>query len=160
MAFALYCRLPFGRLHYRNPDIVCAARAIGRTPSALAMKLANVASLDPGITDTGRQGLKAASANDRALWREMHDDWERFAEESQRAQAAFGLTSDEAPAPPREPHYGEDRLVAGKARVGQSFFRNTLLSAYEAVAALPGCPIPSCSPQATSFPGIKTAAIA
>ena len=138
MAFALYCRLPFGRLHYRNPDIVRAATAIGRTPSALAMKLANVASLDPGITDTGRKGLKAASANDRALWREMQDDWERFAEESQRAQAAFGLTSDEAPAPPSEPHYGEDRLVAGKARVGQSFFRNTLLSAYEGRCCVTG----------------------
>ena len=39
VAFALYCRLPFGRLHSRNPEIVQFAEAIGRTPSALAMKL-------------------------------------------------------------------------------------------------------------------------
>ena len=102
------------------------------------MKLANVASLDPGITATGRKGLMSVSADDRALWREMHDDWERFAEESQRAQAAFGLTMDEAPAPATKPAYGEDRLVTGMARVGQSFFRNTLLSAYEGRCCVTG----------------------
>ena len=56
VAFALYCRLPFGRLHYRNPEIIRFAEAIGRTPSALAMKLTNIASLDPEITSTGRRG--------------------------------------------------------------------------------------------------------
>ena len=56
IAFALYCRLPFGKLHYRNPEIVRIAEAIGRTPSALAMKLSNIASLDPEITSTGPQG--------------------------------------------------------------------------------------------------------
>ena len=34
VAFDLYCRTPFGRLHSRNPEIVGAAKAIGRTPSA------------------------------------------------------------------------------------------------------------------------------
>ena len=85
LAFALYCRLPFGRLHNRNPEIVRYAEAIGRTPSALAMKLVNIASLDPAITTTGRRGLRAASAADRAMWDEMNSDWERFAVESQRA---------------------------------------------------------------------------
>ena len=79
VAFALYCRLPFGRLHYRNPEIIKFAEAIGRTPSALAMKLTNIASLDDAITTTGRSGLRNASAADRAMWEEMHEDWERFA---------------------------------------------------------------------------------
>ena len=67
VAFALYCRLPFGRLHARNPDIIEFANAIGRTPGALAMKLTNIASLDPAITSTGRRGLKGASTADRAI---------------------------------------------------------------------------------------------
>ena len=61
VAFSLYCRLPFGRLHARNPEIIAIADAIGRTPGALAMKLTNIASLDPEITSTGRSGLTGAS---------------------------------------------------------------------------------------------------
>ena len=74
VAFTLYCRLPFGRLHARNPEIIRIAQAIGRTPSALAMKLTNIASLDPEITSTGRSGLKRTSAADRAMWDEMQND--------------------------------------------------------------------------------------
>ena len=50
LAFHLYCQLPFGRLHRRNPEIVDLAELLGRTPSAVAMKLVNFASLDPAIT--------------------------------------------------------------------------------------------------------------
>lgn len=110
---------------------------MGRTPSALAMKLVNLASLDPDITDTGRKGLKGASANDRTLWLEMHDDWDRFAEESQRALAAFGLTDSEdlVPQPIRE---GEDRPTMRSERIGQGFFRNALLSAYDGRCCVTG----------------------
>ena len=94
VAFWLYCRLPFGRLHYRNPQIVELAKAIDRTPSALAMKLVNIASLDPAITNTGRSGLSAASAKDREMWAEMQQDWEKFAVEANRAVEA--VQSDHA----------------------------------------------------------------
>ena len=59
IAFNLYCQMPFGKMHSRNPEIIKCAEIIGRTPSALAMKLVNIASLDPAITSTGRSGLKA-----------------------------------------------------------------------------------------------------
>src|SRR3990167_652850 len=36
LAFHLYCQLPFGRLHNRNPEIIKLATLIGRTPSAVA----------------------------------------------------------------------------------------------------------------------------
>ena len=101
VAFALYCRMPFGRLHARNPEIMQIANAIGRTSSALAMKLVNIASLDPEITDSGRSGLKNASSNDRAMWDEMQDNWDRFAVEADRAMRDFGavaeLLGNEAP---------------------------------------------------------------
>ena len=134
VAFALYCRLPFGRLHSRNPEIVQFAEAIGRTPSALAMKLTNIASLDPEITSTGRTGLKGASAKDRAMWEEMHNDWERFAIESQQAieavqvreESTEGLSQDGDDYP-----IGEDRAVRTTVRVGQSFFRSAVMSAYD-----------------------------
>ena len=68
VAFNLYCRMPFGKMHSRNPEIVKYAELMGRTPSALAMKLTNIASLDPAITSTGRRGLEGASAADKAMW--------------------------------------------------------------------------------------------
>ncbi len=45
IAFNLYCQMPFGKMHSKNPDIIRFADLIGRTPSALAMKLTNIASL-------------------------------------------------------------------------------------------------------------------
>ena len=47
IAMNLYCRLPFGRLHQRNPIIIDVAKGLGRTPGSMAMKLCNLVSLDP-----------------------------------------------------------------------------------------------------------------
>ena len=146
VAFALYCRLPFGRLHYRNPEIIRFAEAIGRSPSALAMKLTNIASLDDAITSTGRTGLRNASASDRAMWEEMHDDWERFAVESKLALAE--LEAEDVPlGDPLEDDddapVGADRTVVTTVRVGQSFFRAAVLSAYNERCCITGLSVPS-----------------
>ena len=85
IAFYLYCRMPFGKMHSRNPEIIRYANLIGRTPSALAMKLTNIASLDPAIINSGRSGLPGASAADRAMWDEMNADWDAFSLDSHRA---------------------------------------------------------------------------
>ena len=146
VAFALYCQLPFGRLHHRNPDVVLLAEAIGRTPSALAMKLSNIASLDPAITSTGRAGLRGASSSDRAMWEEMHEDWENFAVESQRAIEDVQLSSmTEVEATNHEDDFpvGEDRKVRTTARIGQRFFRATVLSAYDERCCITGLSITS-----------------
>lgn len=150
VAFWLYCRLPFGRLHYRNPQIVELAKAIDRTPSALAMKLVNIASLDPAITNTGRSGLSAASAKDREMWAEMQQDWEKFAVEANRAVEAVQSdhASDLQPQtqasqePTLQGDLGEERLTTTHARIGQSFFRDALLSAYRGRCCITGLAIP------------------
>jgi putative restriction endonuclease len=49
VAFNLYCKIPFGRIHIRNPLIIELAKSIGRTPSAVSWKLANFARLDPAL---------------------------------------------------------------------------------------------------------------
>ena len=82
VAFNLYCQMPFGKMHSRNPDIIRLANAIGRTPSSVSMKLVNFASLDPSITSTGRRGLGNASRADKAIWGEFNGDWEGLAVES------------------------------------------------------------------------------
>ena len=146
VAFAMYCRLPFGRLHHRNPEVIRFADAIGRTPSALAMKLTNIASFDPAITSTGRSGLRGASAADRAMWEEMHNDWEAFAIESERAITAARKEEDPSDQPPdydRDTPIGEDRSMVTTPRVGQKFFRNAVLSAYNERCCITGLTVPT-----------------
>ena len=146
VAFALYCRLPFGKLHHRNPEIVMLAESIGRTPSALAMKLTNIASLDPAITRTRRTGLRNASANDRAMWEEMQADWGSFAVETHRAlegvQTAPPSTGDPSEDIDSFPA-GEDRAVASTARAGHDFFRAAVHSAYDERCCITGLSVPS-----------------
>ena len=145
IAFALYCRLPFGRLHHRNPEIIRFSEAIGRSPSALAMKLTNIASLDPAITSTGRAGLRASSANDRAMWDEMQGDWERFAIESENAISeveARGGLKKETGQQDISIRAGEDRATQATTRVGQNFFRTAVMSAYNGRCCITGLSSP------------------
>ena len=147
VAFALYCRMPFGKISSRHPDIIRVAAAIGRTPAALSMKMGNIASLDPAITSTGRSGLRAASANDRAMWDEMTSDWENFAVESEQALMTIEVEAkpvNEAPLPEYgDIPTGEDRVVQSKARIGQRFFRAAVLSAYNEQCCITGLAVPS-----------------
>ena len=130
VAFGLYCQMPFGKMHGRNPQIIRHAALLGRSPDALAMKMGNIASLDPAITATGRTGLPAVAAADRALWEEMHSDWERFALQSSAEIAR--LTAADATGI-REPegeldYAGAERVVPARIRIGQAFFRRAVLS--------------------------------
>jgi putative restriction endonuclease len=137
VAFNLYCQMPFGKMHSRNPEIIKYAELIGRTPSALAMKLTNIASLDPAITSTGRKGLQGASAADKIMWEEMQADWEQFAIKSQQATSAFGSTTGfeatigDTFIPDEIIDYtGSNKTAQTTIRVGQDFFRRSVLSAY------------------------------
>lgn len=148
VAFNLYCQMPFGKMHSRNPEIVKYAELIGRTPSALAMKLTNIASLDPAITSTGRKGLDGASATDKAMWQEMQVDWGRFAIEAQQATSTFGavteVESSVSDALPDETtdYAGSNKTVLTTTRVGQNFFRRSVLSAYEYRCCITGLAVP------------------
>ncbi len=77
LAFNLYCRIPFGRLHKGNPEIVSLAQNINRTPSAVAMKLVNFASFDPVHQARQITGLKNASRADREIWNEVFKKFAR-----------------------------------------------------------------------------------
>lgn len=142
IAFRLYCRTAFGRLHGRNPEIIKLAAQIGRTPSALAMKACNFASLDPRQQQRRIQALGNVSRADREMWSEFVANPEAMAE---AAEAAFAELGGDAPV-------GEDQisiesqLPAGpteiqtivRVRRVQSFFRATVLTSYEGRCAITG----------------------
>lgn len=131
VAFTLYSQIPFGRMDSKNRDIIHYAKLIGRTPSALAMKLLNLASLDPFITESGRSGLKGASNADRALWEEMKQNTEEFVQQCQLAmeQLETPITSLQDVSAPD--YSGRERVSIVKARVDQQIFRKNVLGAYE-----------------------------
>ncbi|MGZ8190000.1 MAG: HNH endonuclease [Methylococcaceae bacterium] len=147
IAFNLYCQMPFGKMHSRNPEVIRYAEIIGRTPSALAMKLTNIASLDPAIISTGRTGLKGASTSDKAMWEEMQADWDRFSNEVQQATKAFeiaevSIAAEDASEPDEFIDYtGSNKTVQTMTRVGQSFFRSSVLSAYDYQCCITGLAI-------------------
>lgn len=138
VAFNVYCQTPFGKLHSRNPDIVRVAAVLGRTPSSLAMKLVNFASLDPFITSTGRKGLGNASRADKAIWNEFNEDWESLAVESEihlkdliKKDRSSGPTAQKNDDDFDETAFvGETKAVQIQARIKQSFFRRAVLSSY------------------------------
>ena len=75
LAINLYCKLPFGRLHKFNPEIIKLANLIGRTPSSVALKLVNFASLDPSLRARGIEGAANASKLDGEIWSEFYNHW-------------------------------------------------------------------------------------
>src|SRR5687768_15872777 len=84
VAMNLYSRLTFGQLDARNSLIIETARRMNRSPSSLAMKLCNLASFDPALTNRGRVGLKGASRLDREIWDAFQADWNAMAIESEK----------------------------------------------------------------------------
>ena len=142
LAFYLYCQLPFGKLHSRNPEIIHLAGLLGRTPSAIAMKLVNFASLDPAITSTGRKGLDGASNLDREIWSEFHADWEKLAVECELLRRNLDVgapivdEADEQLIP--EDFTGETRRVVTEQRIKQNFFRRAVLSSYRGRCCMSG----------------------
>ena len=67
IALNVYHKLSFGQLHARNPVIIEVARKLGRVPASVAMKLCNLASLDPAQVPN----IPAAIENARAFAAEV-----------------------------------------------------------------------------------------
>lgn len=143
VAFRLYCRTPFGKLHQHNPDIIELARLLGRTPSAIAMKACNFASLDPIQKDRNISALGNVSRADRELWELFEKDAESVAT---IAEAAYARLSGPEPAvPPPDLEQPEDPTeVERQVRVRriQGFFRAAVLTSYNYRCALSDIAVP------------------
>lgn len=159
IAMNLYCKLPFGMLDHRNPLIIEVAQKLGRTPSSLSMKLCNLASLDPRQQARGIKGLGSSSKADREIWNEFNADWERFGVESEeKLQMLLGKAEGEEPSvsqvkrrirkqsainmPAYVPTGPTETVMTTKARLGQQFFRQSVLASYNSSCCITGNPIP------------------
>jgi putative restriction endonuclease len=143
-ALNLYCRIPFGRLHARNPDIIALAGAIGRTPSSVAMKCCNLASFDPAHGARGISGLSKASRLDEAIWAAFHEAPETIGYES---EVEFARLTHRKPRVADtvqwEDVQGMDKQVITKVRVNQHLFRSMILAGYRNECAVCQLPLPA-----------------
>lgn len=143
VAFRLYCRTPFGKLHQHNPDIIELARLIGRTPSAVAMKTCNFASLDPVHQARDVSGLGNVSRSDRELWEAFGQNPETVVMEAEVSYAK--LVADELPSVRPEPELPvgpTEGIRPVRTRLVQSFFRTAVMVSYDYSCALSGIAIP------------------
>ena len=99
VALKIYCELEFGQFHQHQPRIIEVSTYIQRTPSSLAMKLCNFASLDPAMMG---KGLKSASKADVAIMHEFLHDTEKVILESEKAYHDFSTHTP--PTGLAEPH--------------------------------------------------------
>lgn len=142
-ALHVYLQLPFGQLHHRNPKIKQLAQWTGRTPGSIALKLTNLASLDPVIVASGRSGMANASKQDKAIWAELQANWDRVALE---AVAAYGLLASghgvEADVDLLDAlpvlEEGKTRSATVQVRVNQARFRTAVLAGYNATCCISG----------------------
>jgi len=142
VAFNLYCRIPFGRIHIRNPEIIDLANVLGRTPSSVSWKLANFARLDPALQKRQIRGATHGSRAEEEIWEEFHQNWDALTFESQRLMAQLKGVPPEALVPPEVFPEGKTRDAMVKTRVNQSFFRSAVLAAYDCKCCVTGLSMP------------------
>jgi putative restriction endonuclease len=141
VAFNLYCRTPFGRIHNRNTEIIELAKAIGRSPSAVSWKLANFSRLDPSVTGRNLTGARHGSELDHKVWNEFNQDWDNLAFESEKLKAKLLNRPLATPEQSVFPD-GATRATTVMARVNQGFFRAAILAAYESSCCITGIKVP------------------
>lgn len=146
IAFNLYCKIPFGRIHIHNPEIISLAKILGRTPSSVSWKLANFASLDPSLKKRSVAGASHGSKLDAEIWNEFNNDWEKLAFESEKflAQKVDMHVEELSEVELSDlPKAGRERESLVKIRVNQSFFRKAVLAAYDFKCCITGLDIPA-----------------
>lgn len=136
-ALELYLRLEFGKFHKTNPKVVGLAQKLGRTASAVALKLSNLATLDESLP---QRGMANASATDRRVWAGFLADPSDVLAIYEAAQRA-----------PQHPPYGYAERQAkyeakqsnsptrpAQQRVGQALFLEMIMTSYRDRCALTG----------------------
>lgn len=140
IAFNVYCKIPFKESRKTHPLIVKYAQIIGRSPSALNMKVGNLGRLDPKLKEQGITGLTHGAKIEKEVWAEFYENPDKLTYESERLIAQFahkeigeveGIDISDLPD-------GKERVSIVKQRVNQSFFRSVILSSYDFKCCISG----------------------
>lgn len=148
LAFDLYCKVPFSKISKSNKDIIELANLIGRTPSAVGLKMANLAHFDPEIRAKNLSGMANASKLDEEIFIEFANDWDGLSYQAQLIKASLynkpieDVIEKEIALEMEQIPPGKYRDTMMKTRVGQYFFRTSVLSAYRNRCCVTGMLLP------------------
>jgi putative restriction endonuclease len=146
LAFNLYLKLPFGKMHKHTPEIIELANLLGRTPSSIGMRLGNFASVDPYHQERGVGGLRGGMNQVKPIWDEFFHNQEELVFLSEQILAQKENTSIENKY--QEILFdlkglkGANVIREVKTRVNQSVFRQMVLTNYSTTCAITGIDIP------------------
>lgn len=146
LAFNLYLKLPFGKMHRSNPDVIHLAKMMNRTPSSIAMRLTNFASIDPYHKERGVHGLPGGAKQCQPIWDEYNANREDLIFESEKILAEKENLTIETKFSDILTNIsdikGETKLREVKTRVNQNIFRQIVMTNYNGKCAVTGIDIP------------------
>lgn len=146
LALNLYLKLPFGKLHSRTPKVIHLASLIDRTPSSVAMRLANFASVDPYHQNRGIVGLPGGKKQVEPIWAEFINNKDELLFESERILANMEQNNIETKFADillgTEHLTGMIKIREVKTRVNQNVFRQIVMANYSGKCAISGIDIP------------------
>lgn len=162
VSLRLYLQLPFGKLDQRNPEVIKLAHLIGRTPSSVALRLVNYASLDPIQQQRGIKGMTNGGKACEEYWNRFMADKDSFLFESEQILARLEGKKlndkyvDILNSIPRGVE-GKTKERIVKTRVNQYVFRTIVLANYNNKCALSGINIPQLLVASHILPWAKNA---
>ncbi len=146
LAFNLYMKLPFGKLHHGNNEIIHLAKILDRTPNSIAMRLSNFASVDPFHQGRGIKGLTGGIKQVQPIWDEFIGNKEELLFESEKILANLEHKTLESKFAEilsgTENLKGETKVREVKTRVNQNAFRQIVLANYSGKCAITSIDIP------------------
>lgn len=141
LAINLYCKLPFGKMHRGNPEVIALSNIINRTPSAVARKLGNFASFDPTLKSRNIGGLPNAGELTEKIWNEFYNNWDAallYSEELLAKQKHTTIEKQNKIDLSDLPKEGKEKERLVKVRVNQSIFRTIILATYNYKCCITG----------------------
>ncbi|MFZ2281164.1 MAG: HNH endonuclease [Prosthecobacter sp.] len=134
----VYHKLRFGQMHERQPTVITLAKKLERTAGSVAMKLGNLASLDPALKLRGIKGLSGASKLDEIMWQEFHGHLDETVPASEAAlrELMKAGPDDTVEVPTKQgihvikaPPSGPTTAVKPqKIRLGHDYFQNAVVN--------------------------------
>lgn len=142
LALNLYLKIPFGKMHSRNPEIQSLARLINRSDNSVALRLVNFAACDPELQARGIKGMQSGKEQCQPYWDEFANNRESLLFESEQILARLQNQTIEDKykdvIPDTSGMSGDEIERVVKTRVNQDVFRQMVLNIYDNKCALTG----------------------
>jgi len=132
----LYCKLPYRKLRQSTPEVRELALLLNRTPSAISKRCCNYVQFDP-VESQRVKGFTRAAKLDKSIWAEINCDWDNFAIESEQIEQEIREKQTVPPSQSDAVIFEDTSFPVGltkeqivRVRIGQRFFREAVLTAY------------------------------